>query len=833
MAILRATKGLEPGRVCALEHGATILGRNPKRCHVVLEHFAVSREHARIELQEDATYIEDLGSRNGVWVNGRQIPAGPSGRVPLKGFDRIGIAAFEFIFEDDGSSTGISSSNSALIHADETACPDIHSTVDVGCDSSYEDLLIAENHQERFSKLRTVLAIIDQLANTLDIDVALPRIIDALFRALPHAQNGFVLLRDHERGTFHPVAERRVKRTLDAIRISQTVIDYLVDSKKAVLSMDVANDVRFVRSPSVRALQLRSMISAPLLDGRGEVRGIIQLEVVDGSQQFSQSDLELLAGVARHIGIVIENAQLHAAAINAERTAFDQRFRQLIEGSVQGILIHRQFAPVFVNDAWASLHGYTTRDIMMMPSVAPLIAEEDRPQVEAYVAGLLDKSRETCRYEAQGVRMDGSKIALENFSTTVQWGEEPAIQTTSIDLTQRKNAEAILQQSHDEMERRVLERSAELAQSESLYRSLVDHLPISVCRKDLQGRYTFVNRAFCKLLDATESQLVGRCDADLLPADLAVKLEQAAQQVIKTGTLCESIETLSWPDDRVCYLQTIQLPIQDEQGNTVGTQVFFGDVTSLKQTEEDRNRYAADLERSNRDLEQFAYSVSHDLQSPLRTIASYCDLLQRRYSSDLNAEAVEFLNSTVDATRRMRNLLNDLLAFSRVTTAAQQFEPIDSAAALQDAMANVRTAIDASGAQIEVGDMPSVLADSSQLMQVFQNLIDNAIHYRSDAPPRIKVEATELPDAWQFSVSDNGVGFDPKFKERIFVMFQRLYAEHELPGSGIGLAICKRILERHGGKIWADSQPGQGSCFYFTIAKAFIEHPTAEMPTAV
>lgn len=829
MAILRATKGLEPGRVCSLELGCTILGRNPKRCDVVLEHFAVSREHARIESRHDATFIEDLGSRNGVWVNGDQIETGPDGRRKLKRFDRIGIAAFEFVFEDEASSSG----GLALIHADETASPDIHSTVDVGCDSSYESLLIGETTGGQINKLRIVLAIIDQLSNTLDIEVALPRIIDALFRALPHAQNGFILLRDRNRGTFYPAAERRSADSVDAIRISQTVINYLVDSKQAVLCGDVANDVRFGRSASLRDLQLRSMISAPVLDGRGEVRGIIQLEVVDGSKQFSEDDLELLAGISRHIGIVIENSQLHDAAISAQRFEFDERFRRLIEGSLQGILIHHQFRPLFVNDAWANLHGYSSLDIMGMSSVAPLVSPEDLPLVEQCSAELLADETQTRRYETCGIRRDGSTICLENFSTTIDWGGEPAIQTTTIDLTQRKQAEAILRQSRDEMERKVQERSSELAQSETLYRSLVDHLPISVCRKDLQGRYTFVNRAFCQLLETPEDRLLGHCDADLLPRDLAEKLKQADKQVVETSELRESIETLRRPDGRIHYLQAIQSPIQDENGHVVGTQVFFGDVSSLKQTEEDRNRYAAELERSNRDLENFAYSVSHDLQSPLRTIASYCDLLQRRYAGDLNDEAVGFLTSTVEATHRMRGLLNDLLSFSRVTTEARQFEPIDAAVPLRAAMENVRTAIEASETVVDFGEMPSVQADSTQLMQVFQNLIDNAIHYRSEAPPRIQIEATELPDAWQFSVRDNGVGFDPKFKERIFMIFQRLYAEHEISGSGIGLAICKRIVERHGGKIWADSRPGQGSCFSFTLAKAYVEQPTVEMPAVV
>lgn len=236
-----------------------------------------------------------------------------------------------------------------------------------------------------------------------------------------------------------------------------------------------------------------------------------------------------------------------------------------------------------------------------------------------------------------------------------------------------------------------------------------------------------------------------------------------------------------------------------------------------QQAEAKLKQTVTDLERSNTELEQFVYVASHDLQEPLRMVSSYVQLLARRYKGRLDDDADDFIAFAVDGARYMQTLINDLLTCSRVGTRGKPFEPADCEAVLEQTLTNLQIVIEDSGAVVTHDVLPTVMADGSQLVQLFQNLIDNAIKFRGGEPPRIHISAEQKGDEWIFSVRDNGIGIDPEFFERIFIIFQRLHGVNEHSGTGIGLAICKKIVERHDGRIRVESEPGKGSVFYFTI----------------
>lgn len=241
------------------------------------------------------------------------------------------------------------------------------------------------------------------------------------------------------------------------------------------------------------------------------------------------------------------------------------------------------------------------------------------------------------------------------------------------------------------------------------------------------------------------------------------------------------------------------------------------DITERKSSESTLQEKLLELQRSNEDLEQFAYVCSHDLQEPLRVISNYTQLLAKRYQDHLDEDADEFVDFIVDATKRMQELINDLLLYSRVQTKGQAFRTTDCNETVKIAMSNLSLAIEESGATVTADHLPVVQADGSQMLQLFQNLISNAIKFRGEAAPKIHIAARRENNFWIFSISDNGLGIDMKYAERIFIIFQRLHNRETYSGSGIGLAICKKIAERHGGKIWIESEPGQGTTFYFTI----------------
>jgi signal transduction histidine kinase len=241
---------------------------------------------------------------------------------------------------------------------------------------------------------------------------------------------------------------------------------------------------------------------------------------------------------------------------------------------------------------------------------------------------------------------------------------------------------------------------------------------------------------------------------------------------------------------------------------------------ALRETQEQLQRSVVELTRSNNDLQQFAYVASHDLQEPLRMVGSYTQLLARRYKGKLDKDADDFIGYAVEGAERMQKLIQDLLAYSRVNTQGKKFEPTNCNRVLEEALRNLRLLIEENHAVVTHDPLPIVKGDDTQLEQLFRNLIGNAIKFRGDAPPRVHVGVRSAGREWTFSVRDNGIGVDPQFADRIFVLFQRLHTRSRYPGTGIGLAVCKRIVERHGGRIWVDSDSQEGATFLFTIPMA-------------
>jgi PAS domain S-box-containing protein len=379
------------------------------------------------------------------------------------------------------------------------------------------------------------------------------------------------------------------------------------------------------------------------------------------------------------------------------------------------------------------------------------------------------------------------------------------------------------------LESRVAERTAELerqaqATKDSLKEvhdmkaALDEHAIVAIT--DPQGRITFVNERFCSISGYSREEVLGQ-DHRLLnsgrhPKEFFAEMwSTILAGKVWHGEICNKTKSGSF-----YWVEATIVPFLDDRGQVRQFVAIRSDITERKRVEVEQQKLVAELARSNAELEQFAYAASHDLQEPLRAVAGCAQLLQQRYRGQMDARADQFIGEIVDGATRMQHLISDLLDFSRVTTRGHPLEPMASAEALEAALKNLSTATMQSGATITHDPLPEVLADAMQLTRLFQNLIGNAIKFRGSNPPRIHIHASSADLAWRFSVKDNGIGIDSKHFEKVFVLFQRLHTRREYPGTGLGLALCRKIVERHGGSIWVESQPGQGSTFFFTLQAA-------------
>jgi PAS domain S-box-containing protein len=341
----------------------------------------------------------------------------------------------------------------------------------------------------------------------------------------------------------------------------------------------------------------------------------------------------------------------------------------------------------------------------------------------------------------------------------------------------------------------------------------------AIIGKTLDGTVTSWNAGAERLYGYTETEMVGQNIALLIPSHCVDELSDILKRVGQ-GEPVEHHETQRVRKDQfVVDVSLAVSPIRDRTGVVVGAATIARDLTDHRKVViAELARQADELRRSNDELEQFAYVASHDLSEPLRTISGYVELLSRRYGGQLDDDADRFIKHTVDGCDRMRHLIDDLLTYSRAGQTANLTGTIDCASLVRDVVASMSTSLTETNGQVDYDGLPTVRGDQAQLLQLFQNLIANALKFsRPGIPPRVHIEAHQLDSTWTFSVADNGIGIEPEYRDQIFGMFQRLHARDAYPGTGIGLAICMRIVRTHGGQIWVEDKNEAGSCFMFTL----------------
>jgi PAS domain S-box-containing protein len=491
-----------------------------------------------------------------------------------------------------------------------------------------------------------------------------------------------------------------------------------------------------------------------------------------------------------------------------ERSQFRKEQAELLELTYDAIMV-RDLADGTIrywNKGAHDLYGFTAEEAIgrksheLLKTQFPTALEEiekEAPAVGHWEGELIQTTKDNrkltvaSRWRFKADTAGQLSSILETDITERKRGEEEIL---------RAQAEKILQQERSN------EELLELTYDAIMVRNLAD------------GTIRYWNKGAQDLYGFTPEEAIGRTSHELLKTQFPTALEEIEKQAPAIGHWeGELIQTTK--DNRKLTVASRWRFKADDEGHL--SSILETDITDRKRNEETilraKEEKLVELERSNEELQQFAYVCSHDLQEPLRVVSNFSQLLGNRYKGKLDDKADQFIEFIVDGSKRMQNLINDLLIFSRVQSKGQELSDIDCRTAVDMARANLQMAIEETGATVNCDPLPTIKGDTSQLMQLFQNLVGNALKFRSAESPKINISADKRGDAWQFAVSDNGLGLDMQFAERIFVIFQRLHTKEKFPGSGLGLAVCRKIVQRHGGRIWVESELGKGTTFYFTM----------------
>jgi len=477
--------------------------------------------------------------------------------------------------------------------------------------------------------------------------------------------------------------------------------------------------------------------------------------------------------------------------------------RSIIESPFPALIHAEDGEIILLSQVWTELTGYSSEEIPTIADWTEKAYGERKQEVRKVIDQLFEAGRTVHEGEFT-IKTKKGDYRVWDFSSTPA-GTLPdgrrLVYSIAVDITVRRE----IQQT--------------LSNERNLLRTLIDTLPDYIYAKDSDSRFILNNKAHLEVLGAdSQEKALSRNDFDFFPEELAQKYYADERDIIRSGEpLVNREEEAVGPAGQKLWVLTSKVPLRDQEGESMGIVGITRDITSLKEAEEALARKAEELTRSNEELEQFAYVASHDLQEPLRMISSYTQLLAERYKGKLDEDADDFIAFAVDGAERMKRLINDLLEYSRVTTRGKPFEVVDSQLILNEVRRNLAFTIEKAGATITCDSLPAVFADRAQLSRVFQNLISNAVKFRGEKPALVHIAAITGPQETIFSVRDNGIGIEPEYTKKIFAVFQRLQSRREYEGTGIGLAVCKKIIERHGGRIWVDSEVGNWSSFCFTI----------------
>ena len=605
-----------------------------------------------------------------------------------------------------------------------------------------------------------------------------------------------------------------------------TILTRLPDPEKWLGKSLAGSDVfdHFQQQPTGQ------FIGRSFVDGSSRIISYSEIPGYDALVSFSVSQFDSLASWRRS-AVVVAGANLafvasvlYLAALLSRRRMEEERAVKLIAIAEAGAKRQAERLDrvlqasndgwwdwdvvddrMFYSPRWWSMVGYEPGELPVGPRLCGrLVHPDDAELVDGMFGKVLADGPDSTETEFRMRHKDGHYVPVLARMHVVRdaAGQPIRVSGANLDLTERKRAEA------------------ELRASEETFRSLFELSPYGMVRNRMDGGFCDVNRAFLDIVAYTREQLLRLSYWDLTPRSYA---EQEAAQLSELDT-----RHAYGPYEKDYIHRSGRLvPVRLRGVRIIGSDgqpyiwSIVEDITEQRAVDQAMRQASAELARSNADLEQFAYVASHDLREPLRMVSAYVGLLERRFGDVLGQDGREFVAFARDGAQRMDRLICDLLDYSRVKRMGDDIVATSAEAAVAAVLQNLQVVIARDGAEVAVDPLPMVRAAPVQLQRLFQNLIGNALKYRDpECPPRIRISAEVTDGVVRFSVADNGIGIDPQYHERVFGIFQRLHTRQEYDGTGIGLAVCRSILERHGGRIWVDSTPGEGSTFRFTLTAA-------------